>query len=150
MIYKVTPEHFAFTIWLKLLLATGSLALLTLPLLVFSFIGGMRSWSWRDMGSDLVTWLLLAFWWHLRYNYSLEVNDDSIRVDGRVVRKGHVRYLQETDCRLSGPSLVLSEQGPGWVHRFGSVIVIPKRLPDYAEIKAKLLTWMANSASPVR
>jgi hypothetical protein len=80
-----------------------------------------------------------------RYTYRLEVDDNTLRAGGRVVRKGHVRYLREIDARLlGGPQLVLSEHGSLWVHLFGGAILIPQRVPQYDEIKKAPSAWMAE------
>jgi hypothetical protein len=114
-----------------------------LPIIIFP------PWSSAEIIAGLLTWLFLAFYWNVQHNYSLEVDDNRVRVvRGRVIRKGYVRYVREID---SWPSrgrtqLVLSEHAPAWVSLFGRVIVIPKGLPEYEQIKKKVLTWMVNSA----
>jgi hypothetical protein len=147
MNYEVTPEHFGFTVRLKLLLAVGSLACFVLPMFIFPLIRTSLAWTPREIVSGLVTWLVLAFWWYAQHNYSLEVDDKSARVGGRVVRKGHVRYLREIDSwpLRGGTRLVLSEHAAAWVHLFGSVIVVPKGLPEYEQVKRTIFTWMVNS-----
>jgi hypothetical protein len=150
MTYKITPQHFGFTTSLRLLLVVGSLTCFALAILIPSLISASLPWSWRDFTSSLITWLLLAFWWGYQYHYSLEINDNSARVGGRVVRKGHVRYLREMDCLFGGARLVLSEHGAAWVHLFGGAIVIPKRLPEYEQIKAKVSTWIVNPAPDLK
>jgi hypothetical protein len=149
MTYEVTPEHFGFTTRLKLLLAVGSLACFVLPMFIFSLIGTSPAWDLREIVPGLVTWLVLAFWWYVQHYYSLEVDDNSARVGGRVVRKGYVRYLREIDSWpwRGGPGLVLSEHAPVWVHLFGGVIVVPKGLPEYEQIRQKISTWMVDSAT---
>lgn len=145
MTYSITSEHFAFTPRLKWLMAIGSFTLLMLPAIVPSLINTAHATTWVDFAPGLITWSIFAIWWPARYNYRLEVDDNSVRVNRRVVRKGHVRYLREIDARLlGGPQLVLSEHGPLWVHVFGDAIVIPTRVPEYEEIKKAISTWTLN------
>ena len=68
-------------------------------------------------------------------------------VGGRVIRKGHLRYLREINSRpwRGGPRLVLSERESPWVQLFGGAVIIPKGLPDYEQIKNKALTWLVDS-----
>jgi hypothetical protein len=151
MIYKVTPEHFGFTTRLKLLLAVGSLACFILPMFIFPLIRTSLAWNSREIISGLVTWLVLAIWWYVQHNYSLEVDDNSARIGGRVIRKGHVCYAREINSwpLRGGPRLVLSEHAPAWVRLFDGVIVIPKGLPEYEQVKKKVFTWIVNSADHV-
>jgi len=136
--YEITPAHFGFTTRLRVLLALGTLA--------------RPSWAWtpREIVTGLLTWLFIEFWWYVQHNYSLEVDEDSVRVvGGRVIRKGRVRYLREFNRWpwRGGTQLVLSEHAPAWVPPlFGGAIVIPKGLPEYEQVKQKVSTWMANSA----
>jgi hypothetical protein len=146
MTYNITPERFAFTPRLKWLIAFGSLPFLMLPAIVPSLINTIHATSWLDFVPGLIIWLVGAIWWPARYTYRLEVDDNTVRARGRVVRKGHVRYLREIDARLlGGPQLVLSEHGPLWVHFFGDAIVIPMSMPKYEEIKKTVSTWMPDS-----
>jgi hypothetical protein len=149
MIYEVTPKHFGFTTRLKLLLAVGSLACFVLPMIIFPLIRASLAWSSREIASGLMAWLALAFWWYVQHNYSIEVDDNSARVGGRVVRKGYVRYLREIDSwpLRGGPRLVLSEHAPAWVHLFGGAIVVPKGLPEYEQVKKTIFSWTVNSAT---
>lgn len=143
MTYDVTPEHFGFTTRLKLLLAVSSLSCFVLPMLVFPSANDSLARSLCEIVSGLLTWLGLAFWWYGQHNYSLEMDDNCARVGGRVVRKGYVRYLREIDSwpLRGGPRLVVSEHARAWVYLFGSVIVVPKGLPEYDQVKEKILAW---------
>jgi hypothetical protein len=117
-------------------------------MIIFPLIRSSWAWTPREIVTGLLTWLVLEFWWHVQHNYSLEVDDDSVRVvGGRVVRKGYVHYLREINSPpwRGGPRLVLSERESPWVHLFGGAVVIPKSLPDYEQIKNKALTWMVDS-----
>jgi hypothetical protein len=149
MTYVITPAHFGITTRLKWLLALGSLACFVLPMVIFPLIRPSWAWTPREIVSALLTWLVLEFWWYFQLNYSIEVDDNSVRAGERVIRKGHVRYLREIDGRpwRGGPRLVLSEHAPARARLLGGVIVIPKGLPEYESIKEKLFTWMANSAT---
>jgi hypothetical protein len=141
MTYEITPEHFGFTTQLKLSLAVGSLACFVLPMIIFP------PWSSREIIAGLLTWLFLEVWWNVKHNYSLEVDDNSVRVvGGRVIRKCHVRYAREFKRWpwREGTQLVLSEHSPLRARLFGGVIVIPKGLPEYEQIKEKVFTWTVN------
>jgi hypothetical protein len=148
MTYEVTPEHFGFTIRLKLLLAASSLGFFVLPMFIFSLIGTSLAWDLREIVPSLVTWLVLAFWWYGQHSYSLDVDDDSARVGARMVRKGYVRYLLEIDSWpvRGGPQLVFSAHASAWARLFGGVIVVPKGLPEYQQIKQEISTWIVDSA----
>ena len=149
MTYEITPQHFGFTIWRKLLLAVGSLACFVLPMFIFPLIRTSLAWSSREIVAGLLTWLILAFCWYVQHNYSLEVDDNGARVRGRVIRKGHIRYLREIDSwpLRGGPRLVLFEHAPAWVRLFGGAIVVPKGLPEYEQVKRKVFAWMVNSST---
>jgi hypothetical protein len=69
-------------------------------------------------------------WWYVQHNYSLEMDDNSARVGGRIIRKGYVRYAREVDSRplAGGPRVVLSEHASARIRLFGGVIVVPKGL----------------------
>jgi hypothetical protein len=151
MTYEVTPEHFGLTTRLKLLFAVGSLACFVIPMFIFPWIHSALAWSSRDIFTGLLTWLLVAIWWYVQHSYSLEVDDNSARVGGRVIRKGYVRYVREIDSGLlrGGPRLIVSEHAPAWVHLFGGAIIIPKGLPEYEQLKKKVLTWTVNPTTHV-
>jgi hypothetical protein len=86
--------------------------------------------------------------WLSADNYSLEIDDITARVRWRKVRTGHVRYLREFGSKfLQGPRLELSERGPLGARFFGGVVVVPKGLPDYEQIKKQVSTWMAEAES---
>jgi len=147
--YRITPEHFGYTLRLKLFLGVGSLGCFALPAIAYSLMSISQDRIWIDALSSLLTWLVFVVWWTLENNYSLEVNDNDIRVGGRVVRSGHVRYVREVSRRLSrGPGLQLAEHGSLWVHFLGGVIVIPKSLPNYEAIKGRVATWVVDSGAP--
>lgn len=63
---------------------------------------------------------------------------------GRVIRKDHLRYVREINSRAwrGGPRLLLSEHAPARARLFGGVIVIPKGVPEYQQIKEKSFAWM--------
>ena len=142
-IYEITPKTFGLTTRLQLLLGVGTtLACFALPMIIFP------PWSWREIITGLLTWLALTFSWYIEHNYSLEVDDNGVRiVGGRVIRKGHVRYLRELDRTpwRGGRRLVLSEHAPARARLFGGIVVIPKGVPDYEQIKGKVFTRTANS-----
>lgn len=158
MTYEITPEHFGFTKGRKVLLAIGLLACFTVGLPFLKWITNLlrpnSSWvspPWHWTEKEILTYVLMfgffALWWSSENNYSLGMDDNSVRVGGRVVRKGHVRYLREFDGGLGkGPRLLLSERGPLWVHFLGGVVVVPKGLPEYEQIKAQVSTWRADAA----
>lgn len=149
MTYEITPAHFGLTTRLQLLLGLGTLACFILPIFIWLLLWPSPPWSWRVLIPVLVTWAALEISWYFQIHYSLEVDDNSLRLaGGRAVRKGHVRYLREINSRLwrGGHRLVLSEHGPFWARLFGGVIVIPKGLPQYEEIKKKVFAWTRNSA----
>jgi hypothetical protein len=151
MMYKITPAHVGFTTRLEVLLELGTLACFVLPMLIFPWIRPSWAWTPREIIAGLMTWLFLSFWWYVQHNYSLEVDDNSVRiVGGRVIRKGHLRYVREINRRpwRGGRRLVLSERAPVWARLFGGVVVIPEGMPDYEQVKNKVFTWMANSHSP--
>jgi hypothetical protein len=116
-------------------------------MIIFPLIRPSWAWTPPEIVSALFGWLVLEFWLYFQRNYSLEVDDNSVRAGDRVIRKGHVRYLRELDRRpwRGGPRLVLSEHSPLRARLLGGVIVIPKGLPEYEQVKQKLLTWTANS-----
>jgi len=146
--YKITPAHFGFTTRLQWLLSFGTLACFVLPMIIFPLIRPSWAWTPREIIAGVLTWLFLTFWWYVQHNYSLEVDDNNLRiVGGRVIRKGRVRYAREFDSPpwRGGPRLVLSEHERVWARLFGGVIVIPKGVPDYEQIKEKVSTWMVNS-----
>ena len=149
MTYKITPAHFGITTRLKWLIGLSSLACFVLPMIIFPLIRPSWAWSPRAIVAGLLTWLVLQFGWYFQHNYSLEVHDNSVRVGGRVVRKGHVRYLREIDARpwRGGPRLILSEHVPLRARLFGGGVVIPNGLPEYEQIKKNVSTWTANSAT---
>ena len=149
MTYEVTPQHFGFTTRRKLSLAVLSLACFVTPMFIFPWVSASLAWGSREIATGLLTWLALAVWWSLQHNYCLEVDDNSARVGGRVVRKGHVRYVREVDSwpLRGGPQLVISEHAPAWVRLFGGVIVVPKGLPEYEQVKKTIFTWTENSAT---
>jgi hypothetical protein len=104
----------------------------------------LSPWSPSEIVSGLLTWLVLAFVWHAKHNYSLEVDDNSVRIaGGRLTRKGHLRYVREINSAAwrGGPWLLLSEHAPAWARLFGGVIVIPKGVPEYQQIKEKVFAW---------
>jgi hypothetical protein len=145
VIYEITPKTFGLTNRLQLLLGLGTLACFVLPMILFPLIRASWAWTSREIVSGLLTWLFIEFCWYVQHNYSLEVDEDSVRVGGgRVVRKGHLRYVREINSRAwrGGPRLLLSERPPAWARLFGGVIVIPKGVPEYQQIKEKVVTWM--------
>lgn len=158
MTYEITPEHFGFSKWRQVLLAIGLLACFTLGLPFLKWITNLlwpgSSWvspPWHWTGRDILTYVLMfvffSLWWSFENSYSLGIDDNSIRVGGRVVRKGHIRYLREFDGGLAkGPRLVLSEHGSLWVQFLGGAVVVPKGLPEYAQIKAQVSTWVTDAA----
>ena len=140
MTYEIRPRDFGFTIPRQLLLAVGTLACFGLGMLLAP--GTPTS---RDILFALLAWVLFTMWWYYDHHYYLEINDHDARVGGRVVREGRVRYLREANHLIGGARLVLSERETAWAHLCGSAIVIPNRLAQYEQIKAKLLAWVANS-----
>jgi hypothetical protein len=144
MTYEITSKDFGITARLQLFLGVGTLGCFVLPMIIFP------AWSSAEIVSGLVTWLVITFWWYVQHNYSLEVDEDSVRVPGgRVIRKGHVRYLREINSRpwRGGPRLVLSGRSPIWARLFRGVIVIPKSSPEYEQIKKQVFTWRVDSAT---
>ena len=96
MTYEITPAHISFTTRLRVLLALGTLACLVLPMIIFPLIRPSWAWTSREMVTGLLTWLFIEFCWYVQPNYSLKVDEDSVSVvGGRVVRKGHLRYVRE-------------------------------------------------------
>jgi hypothetical protein len=149
MTYEVTPADFGFPTRLNVLLGLGTLACFALPPFIWQLIWPSHAWSSWELVPSLLTWLVLEFSWYFQTHYSLEVDEDSVSVvGGRVVRKGHLRYVREINSRAwrGGPRLLLSERPPAWGRLFGGAIVIPKGLPEYEQVKQKVSTWMANSA----
>jgi hypothetical protein len=143
--YEITPAHFGFTTRLKVLLALGTLACFVLPMIIFPLLRPSWAWTSREMVTGLLTWLFIEFCWYVQHNYSLEVDDNSLRVaGGRVVRKDHLRYVRGINSRAwrGGLRLLLSERPPGWARLFGGAIVIPKGVPEYQQIKEKSFAWM--------
>jgi len=140
MTYEIRPQDFGFTTPHQLLVAGGFLACFGLA--IFLPPGTPTG---RDIVTAFLTWLTLTIWWYYDHHYTLEIDDGGARVGGRVVRKGHVRYVREANPLLGGRRLVVSERGAAWVHLGGGAIVIPKRLPEYEQIKAKVLTWAVSS-----
>ena len=148
MTYEVTPVDFGFPTWLNVLLGLGTLTCIALAMYILQLIWPSHAWSWWELVPSLLTWLVLEFSWYFRTHYSLEVDDNSVRVvGGRVVRKGHLRYVREINSRRwrGGTRLLLSERPPTWARLFGGVIVIPKGVPEYQQIKEKIFAWMVNS-----
>ncbi len=159
MTYEITPAHFGYTNWKKLVLAVSWLAILTLGPVLLEWIISLlwpgsswatRSWDWRerDILGGVFAAAVFEFEWSFAHNYSLEIDEDSARVGGRVVRRGHVRYLRELDGNLwEGPRLVISEHGPVWVQFLGGVVVVPKGLPDYEQIRTRVSMWVVDAAA---
>ena len=141
MTYEITPEHFGFTILRQVLFAAGLLTCFTLGVFIPSWISSSYPWSWRDVYTAILTWFFFEIWWYCLHSYSIDVDENSIRSGGRVVRKGHIRYLRESNNLFRGRRLVISERGPVWVHLLGGVIEIPKGIPEYEKIRAEVLTW---------
>ena len=82
-----------------------------------------------------------------RKAYDLDVDDETIRMRGdwphKSVRRGHLRYLRESTGNLfREPALKLSEHGPIRTFFLGYVW-IPTTLPEYEQIKAMAMSWMA-------
>ena len=158
MTYEITPEHFGFTTRRKSLLSVGFLVCVTLLPAFLKWIANLLwpdstwvspPWHWteRDLYTYVFMGVAFALWWSSAYNYSLEIDDNTVRVGGRVVRKGHVRYLREFDRELlRGPRLVLSEHGPLWVQFLGGIVVVPKGLPEYQQIKTQVSMWVVDTA----
>ncbi len=158
MTYEITPEHFGFSKWRQLFLAVFFLACLTLgPVFLVWIINllwpgakwASDPWHWeeREVFGCVIGEAVFAFEWSYSHNYSLEIDEDSVRVRGRVVRKGHVCYLRELDGNLwEGPRLVFSEHGPVGVQFLGGVVVVPKGLPEYEQIRMKVSTWVVDAA----
>jgi hypothetical protein len=95
MTYEVTPADFGFPTWLNVLLGLGTLTCIALAMYILQLIWPSHAWSWWELVPSLLTWLVLEFSWYFRTHYSLEVDDNSVRVvGGRVVRKGHLRYVR--------------------------------------------------------
>ncbi len=140
-IYEISPKHFGLTTWRQLLLAFGTFACFALVVFVPSWINPSDPWSWRDVINGFLTWIVLTVWCQWQYSYSIDVDESSVRSGGRVVRKGRIRYLRETNRWFAGRRLVLSEHGPTWVHLLGGEIEIPEGMPEYEQIKARILAW---------
>jgi hypothetical protein len=107
--------------------------------------GSDHSWV-----SDLVVVGIGAFVFESRRRqYDLEVDDEEIRMRGgglklgdRKVRRGRIRYSHESRGNLLREAgLRLSEHGSIGRFLFGYVW-IPASLPEYEQLKAKVLTWM--------
>lgn len=141
MIYEISPKHFGITTGRRLLFAVGSFALFALAMFVSSWISASHPWSLNDVISAFLTWLILISWWYWGQNYSIDVDENAIRSGRKVVRKGHMRYLREIDSTFGGQRLLLSEHGPAWVHLLGGAIEIPSGIPEYEQIKSKILNW---------
>ena len=160
MTYEITPNHFGFTLWRKVLLVIGSLVGILIVTEVSQWIGNllwpgshqlMSPWhgTEADIISAIITYAVMlgafVLCWHFEFNYSLEIDDNSARARWRVVRKGHLRYLREFQGGLfRAPRMELSEHGPIWVRFLGGVVV-PKGLPEYEQIKTNILDWMVNT-----
>jgi hypothetical protein len=141
MMYEISPKQFGLTTARQLLFAVGALAGFALVVFAPSWISASYPWRWRDVVTALLTWLLLVVWSYGLRNYSIDVDENSIRSRGRVVRKGHTRYLREIYSLFGGRRLVLSEHGAVWVYLLGGVIEIPRGIPGYEQIKSKVFTW---------
>ncbi|HEY6621353.1 MAG TPA: hypothetical protein VIY68_17545 [Steroidobacteraceae bacterium] len=152
MTYEITPAHFGITKRLQWVLALGTLACIILPMFIWLLIWPSPAWSWRELIPVFVTWAALEILWYFQTHYSLAVDDNSVHVaGGRVIRKGHLRYVREINSRpwRGGPRLVLSEHALIWARLLGRIIVIPKGLPEYEQIKEKVFAWRVKSADPV-
>jgi hypothetical protein len=164
MTYEITPEHFGFTKGRKLMLGVGLLVCITIEPAVANWIANLLwpgstwvspPWHWTEgeIIGGMFIWGAFALCWHFAYNYSLEIDDNNARVRWRVVRKGRVRCLREFGHGLlhgggllQGPRLVLSEHGPLWAQFLGGIVVVPKGLPEYEQIKAQISTWLVDAA----
>jgi hypothetical protein len=161
MIYIITPEHFGLTYKRRLLSVVGVFAGAAL-LPVFSrwtdrllwpgtTQGSLWNWTISDITGTLVLLVMYTItlpWWWSSYSYTLEVDDNTARVGRRVVGKGYMRCFRELKGGLfQGPRLELSEHGPLWVRFFGGVVVVPKGLPEYRQIKMQVSTWLLDKAA---
>jgi hypothetical protein len=94
--------------------------------------------------------LLTAFLWPRKESIAtLDIDDDEIRLIWsrkvvRTVRRDHLRYVREWG---RGPfrRLVVSERGPAFTRWLWGGIGVPASLPEYEQIKAQALTWLASS-----
>jgi hypothetical protein len=93
--YVITPKTFGRTNRLQLLLGLGTLACFVLPMIFFPLIRPSWAWTSREMVTGLLTWLFIEFWWYVQHNYSLEVDEDSVRVVGGRVAPKRPRSLLE-------------------------------------------------------
>jgi hypothetical protein len=139
--YEITPQHFGFTPRFRWLSALGVLACYVLLILIFP------PWSTREIVSGLLTLLVLEIWWQAEHNYSLQVDDDSVRAGGREIRKDTLRYVREFNRGplRGGSRLVLSAHASAWVRLFRGGIEIPKGLPGYEQIKEKVFAWTKSA-----
>ncbi len=152
MIYKIIPEHFGLTKMKRLLYAVVMLVWLALVIVFSKWITSrwpstaqatFGDWTISDIPEImiwLISYVIWILWWLSSNYYSLEIDDNAARVGRRMVRKGHVRSLHEFKGGLfQGPRMELSEKGQLW---FGSVITVPKGLPQYEQIKTQVSTWI--------
>ena len=108
---------------------------------------GRARFDWEDFIVDAVIAVAIDFF-SRRKAYDLEVDDETIRIRGgdwpnKSVRRGQIRYLRESsDNWFHEAALKLSEHGPIRTHFLGCVW-IPAALPEYEQIKAKAMAWMA-------
>lgn len=158
MTYEIAPEHFGFTRQRRALAVSGFLAFLALWPVFFNWITNLL-WpnsSWfppplkpTDLLANAIAFVIAGIvfvWgWSSAHHYSLEIDDNTARVGGRVVRKGRIRYMRELGGGLlQGPRLVMSEHGPLWVKLLGGAVEVPRGLPEYEQIKLTVSTWMPS------
>jgi hypothetical protein len=156
MTYEIAPEHFGFSIRRKVLVLGSFLVFLALWPAFFNWITNLlwphspwfspplkRIDLYADTFGSVIMGIAIVWWWSSAHHYSLEIDDNTARVGGRVVRKGRIRYMRELDGRLlRGPRLILSEHGPLWVQFLGGTVEVPKGLPEFEQIKLQVSTWM--------
>jgi len=110
-------------------------------------LGRASKFSREDFIIDALVAVAIDFF-STRKSYELEVDDETMRMRGegwidKSVRKGHIRYLCESGGNwFREAALKLSEHGPIRTYFMGYVW-IPASLPEYEEIKAKAMIWMA-------
>jgi uncharacterized membrane-anchored protein len=130
--------------------AVACAALAVLLVHYFWHFNGRKGFDRSEWFPDVVVAGIVTFLFESRRReYDLEVDDEEIRMRGgalklgnRKVRRGRIRYSHESWGNIMREAgLRLSEHG-----RIGSFfsgyVWIPATLPEYEQIKAKVMTWM--------
>jgi len=98
------------------------------------------------IGDGIICVLTAFFADSVRKKYDLEVDDESIQMrrgwfGNHRVRRGHIRYVREYRGNLlHEPALRIAERGA--IGRFfWGYVSIPASLPEYQQIRAKVMTW---------